>query len=437
MVQSYGSILTSWVDGGCIDSIQIGAVQSLKIAPTPNLTASPLAIFRYRNFVLVWASTTLVGMGTQMEAAVLGWFVLTLTDSPFLVGLIAAARMALNFLALFAGAIADRMPRNLLLAAVEFIMAVLGILMLALILTGRLEVWHIFAITMVMGMARIFQMPSAQSMIADTLPPEKIGNGAAFNTVAMNIAMLIGPLAGGQLFKAYGPQGAYVIIASLYFSSGLFALAVRTTMSRTNRRKESVFRTVIEGLKYARGQQVLWATLLIAVIINIAGWTFHTSLMPIFARDVLGTDSAGLGWLLFAFGLGALTGSLGLAMVRNLQHTGKLVILSVVLWHFTILLFALSESFYLSTAILYFTGMAFASTQVLMLTLLLRNTQPEFRGRVLGLRSLAILAFSFGSMASGGVAGLWGAPWAANMVGLTGIGLIVILAMVAPKLRQA
>ncbi|HEU0021597.1 MAG TPA: MFS transporter [Dehalococcoidia bacterium] len=408
----------------------------MKIPATINLGTSPLAIFRYRNFVLVCSSTTLVGMGTQMEAAVLGWFVLTLTDSPFLVGLISGARMALNFLALFAGAIADRLPRNLLLATVEFTMAVLGILMLALILTGRLEVWHIFAITMIMGMARIFQTPSAQSLIADTLPPERIGNGAAYNTVAMNIAMLIGPLVGGLLYQAYGPQGAYVIIASLYFSSGLFALMVRSTMSRGNRRRESVLRTVIEGLKYARGQQVLWATLLVAVIINLSGWTLHTSLMPIFARDVLGTDAAGLGWLLFAFGLGALTGSLGLAMARNLQNTGKLVILSVALWHSTILVFALSDSFYLSMIILFFTGMAFASTQVLLLTLLLRNTRAEFRGRIMGLRSLAILAFTFGSIASGGVAGLWGAPWAATMVGITGIGLIVILAMVAPKLRQ-
>ena len=75
-------------------------------------------------------------MGTQMESAVLGWFVLTLTDSPFLVGAIAAARMALNFLALFAGAIADRLPRNVLLTTVEFVMGSMGILMLTLILTG-------------------------------------------------------------------------------------------------------------------------------------------------------------------------------------------------------------------------------------------------------------------------------------------------------------
>ncbi|HCP22703.1 MAG TPA: hypothetical protein DIT90_01105, partial [Dehalococcoidia bacterium] len=80
----------------------------------------PLSVFRYRDFSFVWSSTTLVTMGTQMEAVVLGWFVLTLTDSPFLVGAISAARMALNVLALFAGAVADRVPRHRLLAGVEF-----------------------------------------------------------------------------------------------------------------------------------------------------------------------------------------------------------------------------------------------------------------------------------------------------------------------------
>ncbi|CAI8033311.1 hypothetical protein GBAR_LOCUS18790 [Geodia barretti] len=85
---------------------------------------------------------TLVGMGNQMEQVVLGWYVLTLTDSPFLVGLVGSARMALNFLALFTGAIADRVPRQRLLAGVEFAMALLGTGMLVLIVSGRLEVWN-------------------------------------------------------------------------------------------------------------------------------------------------------------------------------------------------------------------------------------------------------------------------------------------------------
>ena len=409
----------------------------MRLTGTLTRASTPLGVFRHRNFSFVWGSTALVGIGTQMESAVLGWFVLTLTDSPFLVGSIAAARMALNFLALFAGAISDRLPRNLLLMSVEFIMGSMGILMLALILTDLLEVWHIFAITLFMGVVRLFQMPVAQSLVADTLPRERVNNGAAFNTVAMNIAMLCGPVIGGLLYKGFGPQGAYMAIASLYLASGLVTLGIRIDRSESSSRPESVLRATIDGLRYAVGNQVIWAVLTVAVIINLTGWTVHTGLAPIFARDVLGTDSAGLGLLLFAFGVGALSGSLGLAMVPNLRHAGKLLIVAAIMWHTMILVFSLSRSFYLSMGLFALVGMAFASTQVFILTLLLRTTQQEFRGRVMGLRSFSILAYSFGSMAAGAIAGLWGAPAAAQVVGFTGITLVLALAVVAPKLRQA
>jgi predicted MFS family arabinose efflux permease len=375
-------------------------------------------------------------MGTQMEAVVLGWFILTLTDSSFLVGLIWTARMSLNILALFAGAIADRLPRHRLLATVEFILASLGLLMLTLILSDRLEVWQIFVIAMLAGSVRVFQMPSAQSLVADTLPPDRIGNGAAFNHVGMNIGMLVGPLVGGILFKAYGPEGAFAAIATLYFLSGWSALLIRGARRTTSHERETVLRSVIEGLRYVKGEQVLWATLLLAVIIESSGWTFHTTLLPVFARDVLGTDAAGLGLLMFAFGIGALTGSIGLAMFRDLRHVGKLMVGAVVIWHSSILLFGTSHSFYLSFAVLIIIGGAWASTQVFMLSALLGNTQSEYRGRVIGLRSLAIYAFALGSMTSGAMAGLWGAPRAASVVGIMGIILVTALALFTPKLRR-
>jgi len=100
-------------------------------------------------------------MGAQMEGVVLGWFILTKTDSPFLAGAIWSARMSLNIMSLIAGAIADRIPRHKILAAVNFMTAALSILMLLLILSGRLEMWRIFSIVVVAGTVQVFQMPSA------------------------------------------------------------------------------------------------------------------------------------------------------------------------------------------------------------------------------------------------------------------------------------
>ena len=379
-------------------------------------------------------------MGTQMEALVLGWFILTLTDSPFLVGAISAARMALNIMALFAGVIADRVPRHKILAAVEFLMAAFAGVMLVLILTGLLETWHVFAIAVVAGMVRVFQMPAAQAMVADTLPEERIANGAALNNLGRNIAMLLGPLAGGILFNSYGPKGAFTAIAVLYLVSGWVALYIRSSSVPVQDGKKpepgSVIRDVIAGLKYVKGEQVLWGTLVLALAFESTGWTFHTTLMPIFARDVLDSDSAGLGLLLFAFGIGAITGSAILTAFRNLRYTGKFLIGAVVMWHVSILAFAASQSFYLSMSVLFAMGIFFSATQVFMLTVLLRTTKPEFRGRIIGLRVLAIYAFSFGSVGAGTMAELWGAPWAANIVGITGIVLVLALVAFTPKLRQ-
>ena len=402
---------------------------------------APLSVFRYRDFAFAWGSTSLVTMGTHMEAVVLGWFILTLTDSPFLVGLISAARMGLNIMALFAGAVADRVPRHHLLAIVEFLMTAFAVLMLVLIMIGQLETWHIFVIAVIAGMVRVFQMPAAQSLVADTLPSERINNGAAFNNLGRNIAMLLGPLLGGVLFNSFGAKGAYIAIAILYFLSGWVALYIRSSGINVSGSKtaesESVLRTMIGGLKYVKSHQILWATLALALIIESSGWTFHTTLMPIFAKNVLDVDSTGLGLLLFAFGVGAVVASIGWAMIRDLKHVGKFMIASVVFWHASIILFATSESFYLSMAILTLTGAGFASTQVFLLSSMLSNSLPEFRGRVVSLRSLAIYAFAIGSMTSGSMAGLWSAPIAANVVGIMGIVLVLLLAVVAPKFRNS
>jgi MFS family permease len=123
-------------------------------------------------------------------------------------------------------------------------------------------------------------------------------------------------------------------------------------------------------------------------------------------------------------------------MIGNHRHIGKLMIGSVVVWHASILVFATSQHFYVSMAILLVTGSGFASTQFFMLSALLGNTQSEYRGRVMSLRSLAIYAFALGSISSGAIAGHWSPPVAATVVGTMGIVLALLLGVLAPKLQR-
>ena len=377
------------------------------------------------------------GMGAQMETMVLGWFVLNLTDSPFLVGLVGTSRLGANILALYAGVVADRFPRHFLLALVGFAMSSTSLIMLVLLITGLLEVWQIFVIAFAGGLARIFQMPAGQSLAADSVPHDRISNSVALINSGMNINLILGPLIAGFLFHSYGPEGAYTLITAMHVSAGVAALLIRVPRTGNVQTRESVWRMLRGGLIHVKGQQLLWAGLLVAVLVNLTGFPLHTTLMPIFARDELGVDARGLGMLMSAFGIGGLVGSFVLAARQDLKHAGRLLLFAVVAWHASMVVFAASSSFPLSLAILVFSGMAFSVTLVLILTVLLRTASPEFRGRIMGLRVVAIYAHSFGSLNSGAMAGAWGAPVAANINAVVGIALVAILAALTPKLRRA
>ena len=401
-----------------------------------NRAAGPVTILRQRNFGLIWSAMTMSQMASQMETVVVVWYVLNLTDSPFLVGLTSAARLGFNFLALFAGATADIVPRRTLMIIVQAVLASLALLMLTLIVSGLIEVWHIFVVTLGAGLARIFQMPTIQSLAVDSVSTDRIPNAVALINAGSNIALVLGPILGGLLFDYFGPEGAYVLVASLYILSGSATLLIGATRTSESVRGESVFTMVGQGLRYVKGEQLLWSALLVAVIFNITGFSFHTTLVPIFAKDVLYRDSVGLGILISSFGIGGLVGSMVWASIPNLRHIGLLCILAVMGWHSTMILFAVSTNFYLSVGILVVTGMLFSSSLVLVLTVLMKTGRPEFRGRLMGLRTLAIYAHAFGSLAAGAVAGVLGAPVAAVLSGAFGIVMMIVLAFIAPKLRR-
>ena len=123
-------------------------------------------------------------------------------------------------------------------------------------------------------------------------------------------------------------------------------------------------------------------------------------------------------------------------MFRDLRHVEKLTIGSVVVWHASVLVFSVIQSFYLSMAVLTVTGAGFASTQGFLLSALLGTSQGEYRRRVMSLRSLAIYAFALGSISSGAMAGLWSAPKAGYILGTMGIVMALLLAVAAPKFRR-
>ena len=405
--------------------------------------------FRHRDFSLVWVSANIAMVGRQMEVIAVLWLVLELTNNAVMVGLAGAAPLSLAFLSVFAGAVVDRLPRRLLLAVMQFIAAGLAFILMALLIMGTLKVWMIFVIIIGGGVFRTFELPVTNALLIDTVGRDRLTNAVAMLGFGQNLTQFIGPIVAGFLFTPLTPGGLFGLIGALYAIGGVLALLVRTrnlTIGGTTPRQ--VLIGVAAGLQHVWQRKELFMALLIAAMYNVTGFPFTSALMPIFAHDTLMGGVEALGLLNGAMGAGAVVGSLVVAGMSNLRRQGWWLVWAVnVGWHGSMILFAVAlmtlpgllpyaAVLAIAMAIKVMTGIGRSVSLVLVMTVLMGNSDAEFRGRMGGMRVLAIQAHFPASALNGWMVTQIGAPVTALSLGIAG-SVAVFLCLLSRRLREA
>ena len=388
-------------------------------------------------------------VGRQMEVIAILWLVLELTGNAVLVGLAGAAPLSLAFLSVFAGAVVDRLPRRLLLAIMQFIAAALAFVLMALLLMDTLKVWMIFVVIIGGGMFRTFELPVTNALLIDTVSRDRLTNAVAMLGFGQNLTQFIGPIVAGFLFTPLTPGGLFALIGALYAIGGVLALLVRTrnlTMGNTTPRQ--VIIGVAAGLRHVWQRKELFMALLIAAMYNVTGFPFTTALMPIFAHDTLMGGVEALGLLNGAMGAGAVLGALVVAGLGNVRRQGWWLVWAVNGgWHGSMILFAVAVMILpgllpygavlaVAMAIKVLTGIGRSVSLVLVMTVLMGNSDPEFRGRMGGMRVLAIQAHFPASALNGWMVTQIGAPITALSLGIAGT-IAVFLCLLSRRLREA
>ena len=279
--------------------------------------------FHEKNFRLIWISSIFSGFAQQMEAVVLAWYVLTLTDSPLLVGFVTTSRQAATLFGAITGAIADRLSRRGIVISAQGFMAFLAFVMTLLVLSGNIQTWHIFLATALTGLARIFDMPARQALVADSVPVNNISNAVALNNSGRNLMQIAAPVTGGILFSVVGPAGSYLVLGVVYIASAISMTFVKIKSSSVGY-ENSFWSTLVQGLHYIRGNKTLLAALLMAAVANLTAFPFNYALMPVYAKETLSSGSSGLGLLLSGIGIGAFLGSIVVASMRSIENAGKI-----------------------------------------------------------------------------------------------------------------
>ena len=363
-----------------------------------------------------------------MELLVLSWFVVTETESPFLLGLFGALRF---FGALFGaafGVVVDRSNRRRLLIGVRMVFVALSAAILLLVLTERLQPWHVFILTGFGGLARALDNITRQTLLADIVRREELINAMALTRTGADASQMVGPLVGGALLSRFDMGPAVAAIVAVYLMSAASAFLLRPTSPAPAQSAPSMWRHLAEGGRYIRNHDAVLALILFSFLINLAAFPLTHGMMPIFAQDVLNTGPMGLAALSSAVAAGAFAGSFGLAARSHVARPGIFVTLAVVGWLASLLLFSQSHWLGLSLAILLVAGVGQSFSLVTMDTSLLRLAPVELRGRIMGVRSMAVYGLPMGLLMVGALAGILGGPAALAICTVGGVALTVLIA---------
>lgn len=381
-----------------------------RAAAVPRRWMAFLPAFSYRQYRLLWLSGLSAWVGRWIEMVVSAWLILELTDSPFLVGLLGTCRFASTLLGPFCGTVCDRINQRLVLIAVQVVYGSSALCMLALFAAGRMAAWHLFVFTTIGGICFTFDFAARYSIAAGVVRESHIISSISLLQVVNGITSVAGPLIGGSLLEVIGASGCFTLIAVGFALSTLALLPLETALPPAENGRCSLWQELISGLRYIRDDRVLSSLLLIAALVNLFIYPYVYTLMPIFARDVLGTGANGFGQLLASVGTGTVLGSLAAGFSPRFATRGTAMIGSLLAWPLILLVLSFSRSFGLTMGLLILAGLAQGVSMALLQALLLMRSSDEMRGRVSGARAFAISTLSLGTFLSGYEASIWGVP---------------------------
>lgn len=396
----------------------------------------PFAAFSHPPFRLVWSGSFVSNIGSWMQTVALGWLVLQLTNSAFMLGLVGfASSFPMLVLLLLGGVYADRVDRRKLLIGALSSMAVLAAVLASLTWLEVVHIWHILVLALLSGSALALSAPAYQAFLHDIVGRRDLQSAIALNSTQFNLSRILGPSLAGLAVGAIGLAGCFALNAASYLASIGALLAVKVNR-RGSAATGAMWESLVEGVVYVGRRPRVQALLTLTALISILAMPYAT-LLPIIARDVLGLDARGLGYLFAIGGVGAVAGALSLTLRGRFRRRGLYLLGCAGGAGLATLTLGLARQDVVAGAAL--VGIGFAATSAIALsnTLLQELVHDQMRGRILSLFGLAFMGtFPIANLVAGTLAE---ATSASTTLTVTGGVLVVVAALVGvlrPRLRE-
>ncbi|MBZ5562689.1 MAG: MFS transporter [Acidobacteriia bacterium] len=377
---------------------------------------------QYRNYRLFFLGQIISLVGTWMQSVAQSWLVYRLTGSSLLLGLVGfCGQFPVFLMAPVGGMLADRRSRHRIVIATQTSSMVLALILGALTLLGHIKVWEIMLLATLLGIVNAFDIPARQAFVVEMVNPQDLINAIALNSSMVNAARMVGPAVAGITVAAVG-EGWCFLANGVSYIAVIVGLLMMHITPRPRSLQHSGVKSVVEGFRWVARTGPIRALLLLLGVVSLTGMPYAV-LMPIFADRILHSGARGLGTLMAAAGVGALSGTLLLAAKRGVRGLGRWITYAASGFGVALIGFSLSKSFWLSLALLLPAGFAMMIEMASSNTLIQTMVPDELRGRVMAVYSMMFMGMApFGALTAGAIAQHLGAPPAVAIGGVVCLG---------------
>jgi Major Facilitator Superfamily len=386
--------------------------------------ASPFGV---RSFRFQWPADLATSWAFEMEALILGWYVLSTTGSVQQLVIVGALAWLGSLFSPFFGMAGDRIGHRTLLCLTRGVYGVLAAVVAALTLSDALRPWHVFAIAALAGLMRPSDMVMRHVLVGQTMQPGMLLGALGISRTTSDTARVAGALTGTAGVALIGMGPAYAVVAAMYVTAFVLSLGVAGTPPAGQRAQAHPLADLKEGFSYVWQKPDLLGAFAMAFLVNLLAYPVFLGLLPYVAKDVYAIGQSGLGYLAGAFWTGALAGSLSVGSSRFRLRAARAMLWSGALWFGALLVFGQTTTLAVGAPLLFATGFVQSFCLTPLAAVMLRSADESMRGRVMGVRMLAIWGLPLGMLASGPMIAAIGYP--ATTVVYAGLGLVATLAI--------
>ena len=396
-----------------------------------------LAPFRVRSFRFQWPADLATSWAFEMETLILGWYVLVEGKSVLMFTVFASLQYIGTLIAPMFGVMGDRIGHRNLLCAMRVVYATLATLLMSLIFAGVLTPLYVLAVAAVMGLVRPSDLGMRAALIGDTMPEGYLMGAVSIQRTTQDSARIAGALTGAGLVTALGMGTAYLVVVSLYATSVL--LTLKTGSARFAHHpaagaaeapaRTSPWHDLKEGLAYVWATPHLRALTLFALLLNMTAFPLFYGLLPYVAKEVYQANQTTLGYMVAGAAFGALLGSIAVSRWGGAMRPARTAIVASAAWYVLLLAFAQVHHLVGGILVLVIAGVAHSAGIIPVAMILLRNSDQKFRGRIMGIRMLAIYGNLPGLLIFAPLVSRYGYPVTASLYCLFGLTFTLFIAI--------